>query len=380
MSEVLCSVAIGHDVGDVRVHTDAKAGELAGRIQASAFTVGRDMFFAGGQYRPDTDAGMHTLLHESGHLLERGGDVRRSTIRRKISVTVAQLDGSFKHSTGLTGLRKSLSSDEIPKLREALKAYHANAEGGLDNDEKMAAIQKLRMLSEQWLKKHSKIWDAKQSAGADVVGSINAEAGVEYAKLHGEAKYMGDAGAAGKSAQERPTSGPGAHPLGKLKEEGGFGRFLYDRRADTEKQGSLGGRATRAREALVGAGELKKMDPAQQAAVTAGIESLSPAEFAAVHVYTGKDYEYMNPNVGGWGAGVGDMKQRPYDPADPKNKNDSAEERERKVATEKKRAPAKEAYEEAGLHAGFIASACASCPCGRAPRTRASRWTRTISV
>ncbi len=43
------SAAFGYDFSGVRVHTDAKAGELSGQLQARAFTIGRDVAFAGGE-------------------------------------------------------------------------------------------------------------------------------------------------------------------------------------------------------------------------------------------------------------------------------------------------------------------------------------------
>ena len=69
--------ATGHDVSDVKIHTDTQADQAAQRIQASAFAVGRDIFFAEGQYRPDTDRGMHTLLHESAHTMNSSDGLQR---------------------------------------------------------------------------------------------------------------------------------------------------------------------------------------------------------------------------------------------------------------------------------------------------------------
>src|SRR5512140_648141 len=40
----------GHDFSGVRVHTDAKAAESARAVNASAYTVGRDIAFDAGQY------------------------------------------------------------------------------------------------------------------------------------------------------------------------------------------------------------------------------------------------------------------------------------------------------------------------------------------
>ena len=62
----------GADFSQVRVHTDASAGELAQRIQAQAFTVGQDVVFASGQYAPHSDAGKYLLAHELTHVVQQG--------------------------------------------------------------------------------------------------------------------------------------------------------------------------------------------------------------------------------------------------------------------------------------------------------------------
>src|SRR4051812_8222386 len=47
----------GHDFGNVRVHSDRSAADSAEALHARAFTVGRDIVFAAGEYRPHTPAG-----------------------------------------------------------------------------------------------------------------------------------------------------------------------------------------------------------------------------------------------------------------------------------------------------------------------------------
>lgn len=59
----------GHSFSQVRVHADDLAGESARRVGALAYTVGQDIAFAPGQYRPDTSAGMHLLAHELNHVV-----------------------------------------------------------------------------------------------------------------------------------------------------------------------------------------------------------------------------------------------------------------------------------------------------------------------
>ncbi len=63
----------GHDFSGVRVHTDARAAESAGAVNAHAYTVGRDVVFAPGQYQPSTEAGNALIAHELSHVLQQEG-------------------------------------------------------------------------------------------------------------------------------------------------------------------------------------------------------------------------------------------------------------------------------------------------------------------
>jgi hypothetical protein len=61
----------GHDFGGVRVHSDGRAASAADTLKAHAFTVGQDVYFAAGRYRPDTHDGRHLLAHELTHTLQQ---------------------------------------------------------------------------------------------------------------------------------------------------------------------------------------------------------------------------------------------------------------------------------------------------------------------
>jgi len=61
----------GHDFSRVRVHTDAKAAESTRGVHALAYTVGADVVFGAGQFRPETGAGQRLLAHELGHVLQQ---------------------------------------------------------------------------------------------------------------------------------------------------------------------------------------------------------------------------------------------------------------------------------------------------------------------
>ena len=67
------SSAFGYDFSSVRVHTDAKAGELSSQLNARAFTIGSDVAFAGGEYKPGTLVGDALIAHELAHVVQQGG-------------------------------------------------------------------------------------------------------------------------------------------------------------------------------------------------------------------------------------------------------------------------------------------------------------------
>ena len=68
---------VGFDFGAVRVHTDGNAGQLARAVNARAFTVGSDIVFGGGEYRPESKEGQRLLAHELTHVVQQTGPVQR---------------------------------------------------------------------------------------------------------------------------------------------------------------------------------------------------------------------------------------------------------------------------------------------------------------
>jgi len=61
----------GRDFSDIRVHTDTTAATSAREIHAHAYTVGQDIVFAPGRYRPATDEGQHLIAHELAHVTQK---------------------------------------------------------------------------------------------------------------------------------------------------------------------------------------------------------------------------------------------------------------------------------------------------------------------
>lgn len=66
----------GADFSRVRIHTDAQAQQLSQRLNARAFTTGRDIHFNAGQYAPDTASGRELIAHELAHTIQQGESPR----------------------------------------------------------------------------------------------------------------------------------------------------------------------------------------------------------------------------------------------------------------------------------------------------------------
>jgi peptidoglycan hydrolase-like protein with peptidoglycan-binding domain len=81
----------GHDFSRVRVHTDARAATVARSLDALAFTVGDDIAFAPGQYRPGSDEGRALLAHELTHTIQQTGGAAR--VQRQDAGEDHQSDG-----------------------------------------------------------------------------------------------------------------------------------------------------------------------------------------------------------------------------------------------------------------------------------------------
>ncbi|MEM7427981.1 MAG: DUF4157 domain-containing protein [Pseudomonadota bacterium] len=74
----------GRDFSNVRVHTDQRAGGAAQAINARAFTLGNNVAFGAGQFRPGTSPGRRLLAHELTHVVQQPS-THNEVIRREIT-------------------------------------------------------------------------------------------------------------------------------------------------------------------------------------------------------------------------------------------------------------------------------------------------------
>ncbi|MET0576358.1 MAG: DUF4157 domain-containing protein, partial [Mesorhizobium sp.] len=103
----------GRDFSGVRIHTHDAAIKAARDIDARAYTLGRNIAFAAGEFEPGTRRGGMLLAHELAHTVQQqaGG----STIQRKLrSDPQAPLD-NFLRKKGVTNFMVEGNTYEAPK-------------------------------------------------------------------------------------------------------------------------------------------------------------------------------------------------------------------------------------------------------------------------
>lgn len=69
---------IGADFSGVNIHTGSHAVQMNRQLGARAFTVGSDIYFNSGEYKPGTHDGNKLLAHELTHTVQQGAVVRKS--------------------------------------------------------------------------------------------------------------------------------------------------------------------------------------------------------------------------------------------------------------------------------------------------------------
>lgn len=114
----------GRDFSHVRIHNDARADASAKAVSARAYTVGNDIVFGAGEFRPETSDGRALLAHELTHTIQQEGAGRGTlapasigdadapaeheadTVARMIADPSAELNVSPATDTGGMRLRR----------------------------------------------------------------------------------------------------------------------------------------------------------------------------------------------------------------------------------------------------------------------------------
>lgn len=157
---------LGHDLSGVRVHNDTEASTLARSVQATAFTVGSDIYFGEGAYAPGSRAGQHLLAHELTHVVQQGSGAQRSiapvpvaglsapTVARSAAPVIGRADDPAEHEADRVAdeVMRALSSPGA----SAGAAHDGAAHDGAAHDHAQCAPSGVQHAL------HRKMWDSKR--------------------------------------------------------------------------------------------------------------------------------------------------------------------------------------------------------------------------
>ncbi|XXY52620.1 DUF4157 domain-containing protein [Sorangium sp. So ce269] len=115
--------AFGRSFDDVRIHTDDRARSLSMQLGARAFTVGKDVAFAEGEYRPGTLPGDALIAHELAHVAQQEAAPRVATKQSIVD------DAALEHDAdraAIQALQRTGYGGATTELREAPQLQRAS--------------------------------------------------------------------------------------------------------------------------------------------------------------------------------------------------------------------------------------------------------------
>lgn len=105
---------LGHSFGDVRTHTGSRAARAAKALNAHAFTVGTDIYFGAGKYRPESLEGKSLLAHELTHVVQNKNAPKESSPRPFSAPMVSSpADATERQADGVS--QAVVRGDRIPQ-------------------------------------------------------------------------------------------------------------------------------------------------------------------------------------------------------------------------------------------------------------------------
>jgi hypothetical protein len=132
------SSAFGHNFSSVRVHTDSRAASLSSDLQARAFTVGSDVAFASGEYKPGTLIGDALIAHELAHVVQQNGTAGAPAPMTRAEGEYKALEHDADRSAvdamssiwkGAQGPATPVARKAIPALRSGLRLQRCTESG-----------------------------------------------------------------------------------------------------------------------------------------------------------------------------------------------------------------------------------------------------------
>jgi len=113
---------LGGEFSGVRIHADAVADEAAAQIEAEAFALGDDVYFARGRYSPHTARGQALIAHELTHVAQEQGGAHTIRLAGPIRARAAEAGERIAAKSSGTLHLSPATSDLTDLDRERLRA------------------------------------------------------------------------------------------------------------------------------------------------------------------------------------------------------------------------------------------------------------------
>lgn len=116
----------GRDLSDVRVHTNSAAAASARAVNASAYTVGKQIVFRENQYRPNTVAGKNLLAHELTHVVQQNSaptTVQRSNASSRDSLPDKAAPSMSRRAVTAGPIQIGPSGDSFEREADSVARY-----------------------------------------------------------------------------------------------------------------------------------------------------------------------------------------------------------------------------------------------------------------
>jgi hypothetical protein len=136
----------GHSFGHIRVHTDARAARSAAMVNAQAFTIGHDIVFGQGQYRPSTSEGRLLLAHELTHAVQQEGG-GREVVNRQADESATPSGTAAKRDSGATQRLLAIIEDVERLQDKGAMGVASETERQEDGEELTPFVERLRAVA-----------------------------------------------------------------------------------------------------------------------------------------------------------------------------------------------------------------------------------------
>ena len=128
---------LGHDFGDVRVHTSTEADALSHQLGAKAFTTGQDVFFREGAYSPHSSAGQELIGHELTHVVQQS----TGAVKGHGGMTVHAPGDAFEQQANATARTVARGGTGAEAQRQAAEEEQVQMQAAEEEEIQMQAAE-----------------------------------------------------------------------------------------------------------------------------------------------------------------------------------------------------------------------------------------------